>query len=283
MTLAATGALVAEATASGSGLLAFNVITLEHAEGIVAGLEAAGVAGALQVSENALRFHDGRIAPLVSACRELADAAGVPVSIHLDHVQDAALYREGVASAGRLGVTSVMVDAAHLDYAANLAVTAELTALAQAAGLWVEAELGEVGGKGGAHVAGVRTEPGEAADFVARTGVDALAVAVGSSHAMTTATAEIDLALVRRLAAAVPVPLVLHGSSGVPPHVVRAAIANGIRKVNVGTALNVEYTGAVRRRLADDQRLTDPRAYLRPARDGIASTVARLCDEVLAA
>ncbi|WNB85493.1 class II fructose-bisphosphate aldolase [Cellulomonas sp. ATA003] len=282
MTLAATGGLVERAVSARSGLLAFNVITLEHAEGIVSGLEAAGVAGTLGISENALLFHGGRLAPLLSACRELADAARVPVSIHLDHVQDPALCRDAIASAERLGVTSVMVDAAHLDDDANVARTRELTTLAQAAGLWVEAELGEVGGKGGAHAPGVRTDPDEAADFVARTGVDALAVAVGSTHAMTTTTAELDLELVARLAAAVPVPLVLHGSSGVPPQTVRAAVAAGMRKVNVGTALNVAYTAAVRERLTADPRLTDPRRYLRPARDGVADAVARLCAEVLA-
>src|SRR5581483_3151701 len=117
-------------------------------------------------------------------------------------------------------------------------------------GLWLEAELGYVGGKPdqpqSAHGAGVRTDPDEARDFVAATGVDALAVAVGSSHAMTTRTATLDAELVAALHRAVAVPLVLHGSSGVPDDSLVTAIRAGITKVNVGTALNVAMTGAVR-------------------------------------
>ncbi|HEV6954604.1 MAG TPA: class II fructose-bisphosphate aldolase [Promicromonospora sp.] len=272
MTLARTGDLV-----GGPGaVLAFNVITLEHAEGIADGLSAAGVGGILQVSENAVRFHGGRMAPLVAACREVAAAADVPVSVHLDHVQDVALARQVVAEAGRLGISSLMVDAAHLPYEENVATTAELAAAGHAQGLWVEAELGEIGGKDGAHAPGVRTDPDEAASFVAGTGVDGLAVAVGSSHAMTTATARLDHDLIARLAERLPVPLVLHGSSGVPVDGLRAAVAAGIRKINVGTALNVGYTAQVRRYLAGDEKVTDPRKYLAGARTAIRDQVADL-------
>jgi len=272
VTLARTGDLV-----GGPGaVLAFNVITLEHAEGIADGLSAAGVGGILQVSENAVRFHGGRMAPLVAACREVAAAADVPVSVHLDHVQDVALARQVVAEAGRLGISSLMVDAAHLPYEENVATTAELAAAGHAQGLWVEAELGEIGGKDGAHAPGVRTDPDEAASFVAGTGVDGLAVAVGSSHAMTTATARLDHDLIARLAERLPVPLVLHGSSGVPVDGLRAAVAAGIRKINVGTALNVGYTAQVRRYLAGDEKVTDPRKYLAGARTAIRDQVADL-------
>ncbi|GAA1626226.1 class II fructose-bisphosphate aldolase [Georgenia ruanii] len=283
MTLTTTSSLVAEAGRVGSAALAFNVITLEHAEGIVAGLERAGVGGILQVSENAVRFHGGRLGPLVLACREVAEAAGVPIAVHLDHLQDVELCLESVAAAGRLGVTSVMIDAAHLDDEANVSLTADLARRAHAHGLWVEAELGEIGGKGGAHVPGVRTDPEDAAAFVARTGVDGLAVAVGSTHAMTSATAQLDAGLIRRLTAAVPVPLVLHGSSGVPAEGLREAIAAGIRKVNVGTALNVGYTAAVRTCLAADERVTDPRRYLTQARAAVADTVAGLARTLIPA
>ena len=165
-----------------------------------------------------------------------------------------------------------MVDAAHLDYAENVAVTAEITAEAHRTSLWVEAELGEIGGKNGAHAPGVRTDPLEAAAFVAETRVDGLAVAVGSSHAMTTATADLDLDLIERLAETVPVPLVLHGSSGVPTNVLRDAVARGIRKINVGTALNIGYTDRIRASLDADAHVTDPRRYLAPARDAVTES-----------
>jgi fructose-bisphosphate aldolase class II len=244
-------------------------------------LEAAGLPGILQVSENAVNFHGGRMAPLVAGCREVAASAGVPVSVHLDHVQDLELARSVVANAWPLGVSSLMVDAAHLDYEDNVATTAELAAAGHRTSLWVEAELGAIGGKDGAHAPGVRTDPDEAASFVARTGVDGLAVAVGSSHAMTSATAELDLDLIARLAERLPVPLVLHGSSGVPVPTLRAAVAAGIRKVNVGTALNVGYTAEVRQYLAADGAVTDPRKYLAPARNAVRDVVDRLSTDLL--
>jgi fructose-bisphosphate aldolase class II len=148
----------------------------------------------------------------------------------------------------------------------------------------VEAELGYVGGKpdqpASAHAAGVRTDPDEAAAYVSATGVDGLAVAVGSSHAMTTRSARLDTGLVERLRAAVPVPLVLHGSSGVPDDELRRAVTAGIVKVNVGTALNIAMTGAVRDVLGQDAALVDPRKYLGPARDAMAATVRSVLDVV---
>jgi fructose-bisphosphate aldolase class II len=282
VTAAHTRDLVADAVANQAAVLAFNVITLEHAEGIVAGLERAGSPGLLQVSENAVRYRQGRIGPLLAACRELAEQATVPIGLHLDHLQDPDLLADGVAHARRYGVSSLMVDAAHLAYDENVATTAALAQSAHRAGLWVEAELGEVGGKDG-HAPGVRTDPDEAAAFVAATGVDGLAVAVGSVHAMTTATAHLDLDLIARLAGLVPVPLVLHGSSGVPAATLQDAVRAGIRKINIGTALNVALTAQVRKALLADDGLTDPRRYLAPARDAIADTVAATCATIHAA
>ena len=140
-------------------------------------------------------------------------------------------------------------------------------------------ELGYVGGKpdapASAHAAGVRTDPQEARAFVAETGVDALAVAVGSSHAMTSRTATLDRDLIAALRETVPVPLVLHGSSGVPDDELRAAVAAGMAKINVGTALNVAFTAAVRATLERTDS-PDPRKYLAPARDAMAGVVADL-------
>jgi fructose-bisphosphate aldolase class II len=174
-----------------------------------------------------------------------------------------------------------MYDAGALPSAENLARTASAARRAHDAGLWLEAELGFVGGKDGparsAHGQGVRTDPAEAAAFVAATGVDALAVAVGSSHAMTTRTAELDLDLVAALREALDVTLVLLVSSCVPPGTLRADVAAGITKVNHGTALNQAMTGAVRDGLRDPD-LVDPRRYLTPARDAMAAVVLELLE-----
>ncbi|MGK5740963.1 class II fructose-bisphosphate aldolase [Micromonospora sp. URMC 103] len=272
MPLVPTGQVVAAGPAC-----AFNVITLEHAEAIVAGAEAAGRAVILQISENAVRFH-GRLAPIAAATRAVAAAATVDVALHLDHVVSPELWRQ----APEHGFGSVMVDASRLPYAENVAATRAAADFAHARGLWVEAELGTVGGKDGEppvdpHAPGARTEPAEAASYVAATGVDALAVAVGSTHAMTTRSAALDHALVERLRAAVPVPLVLHGSSGVPDEELRRAVVGGIVKVNIGTALNVAFTAATRHALAARPELVDPRRYLAPARDAMSETVAHFC------
>jgi len=273
MPLVPTEELVARAAGERRCVTAFNVITLEHAEGIVAGAEAAGRPVILQISENAVRYHGGRLAPIALAASSLARSGAVDVALHLDHVTDVELLYQ----AADAGFSSVMFDAGALPYGENVAATASAARWAHEAGLWLEAELGYVGGKpdspASAHAAGVRTAPAEAADYVARTRVDALAVAVGSSHAMTERSATLDHALIERLRKAVPVPLVLHGSSGVPDEELRAAVRAGMVKINVGTALNISLTRAVRDTLERDPALTDPRTYLGPARDAVATTV----------
>lgn len=280
MTTATTADLVAASTAAGTAVLAFNVITLEHAEAIARGAEAASSGVILQVSENTVRFHGGNAAPVLAACAEVAAAASVPIALHLDHFTEPALIDAAIDMALRFAVSSIMIDAAHLDFRDNVEQTARYADAARQRGLWVEAELGEVGGKDGAHAPGVRTDPSEAADFARRTTADALAVAVGSSHAMTTRDAAIDLDLTARLAAAVPIPLVLHGGSGVSDERLRAAAHAGLRKLNVGTALNIAFTSAVRDELGMRPDAVDPRPYLAAGRDAIATTVTRLCHVV---
>ena len=158
------------------------------------------------------------------------------------------------------------------------AATAEVAAWCHQRGVWVEAELGEIGGKDGVHAAGARTRPQDAVAYVGATGVDALAVAVGSSHAMLTRDAVIDFDLIGRIRAGVPaaVPLVLHGSSGVPDAALGKAILAGMTKINIATQLNKVFTAAVRERLAADERLVDPRQYGAAGRDAVAAEVTRL-------
>jgi fructose-bisphosphate aldolase class II len=252
-------------------VLAFNVIQLEHAEAILLGAERTGRPVVLQISENAARYH-GALAPTALGMLRLAGDAKVDAAVHLDHAEDESLVAEAVA----LGFTSVMFDAATLPFAENMQRTAAVARSARDRGVWVEAELGAIGGKGGAHTPGVRTDVDEAVDFVARTGVDGLAVAVGSSHAMTSRSAALDFELLAALAGAVPVPLVLHGSSGVSDDDLVRAIGLGIRKVNISTHINGVFSRAVRAALATDPTVVDPRKYLGPARDAVADEIARL-------
>ncbi|MET8680747.1 class II fructose-bisphosphate aldolase [Streptomyces sp. NPDC004647] len=275
MALVGTGELIAQARAAGHAVAAFNMITLEHAEAIAQGAEAAGAAAVLQVSENAVKFHGGRLSAIAAAAGAVARASTASLSLHLDHVESVNL----LYAAHPEGFSSVMFGASKLSYGENVKSTAAAVRWGHERGIWVEAELGKVGGKEGespldAHTPGVRTDPAEAAAYVAETGVDALAVAVGSSHAMTERTAVLDHELIARLRAALPVPLVLHGSSGVPDEEIRRAVAAGMTKINIGTALNTACTGAVRAFLEANPTAVDPRKYLRPARDAMAETVA---------
>ncbi|MGW5174089.1 class II fructose-bisphosphate aldolase [Streptomyces sp. NPDC004082] len=277
MPLAATGDLITAAVRERTAVAAFNIITLGHVEAVIAGAESVDAPVVLQVSENAVKFRYGRVLPLARAATAAAERAAVPVALHLDHVQGDALLRQ----AADAGFSSVMYDAARLPYEENLAATRAAADWAHAQGLWIEAELGKVGGKGGepaldAHAPGARTDPAEARAFVADSGVDALAVAVGSSHAMTTRTAALDHELLKRLAAALDVPLVLHGSSGVPDDELASAVAGGIAKVNIGTALNLAMTGAIREFLTARPEAVDSRAYLGAGREAMARTVAHL-------
>ncbi|MFJ8867072.1 ketose-bisphosphate aldolase [Streptomyces sp. NPDC102473] len=273
MPLISTGEITHGARTGATGVGAFNVVQIEHAQAIVGGAETAGLPVILQISENTARYH-GALEPIGLASLAVARAAGVPVAVHLDHAESAGLVREAV----RLGFTSVMFDASALPYDDNVAATREITAYCHDHGVWVEAELGEIGGKDGAHAPGVRTDPDEARAFVEATAVDALAVAVGSSHAMLTRDAVLDLALISRLRDAVGVPLVLHGSSGVGDTGLVAAVGAGMTKVNISTHLNKLFTRTVRAHLDTHADAADPRAYLGPARDAVAAEVARLLD-----
>ncbi|MFF1459847.1 ketose-bisphosphate aldolase [Streptomyces sp. NPDC058330] len=271
MPLISTGALAHEARSAATGLGAFNVVQIEHAQAIVGGAEAAGLPVILQISENTARYH-GSLEPIGLAALALARAADVPVAVHLDHAESAGLVRQAVD----LGFTSVMFDASTLPYEENVAATRAITEYCHGHDVCVEAELGEIGGKDGAHAPGVRTDPEEARAFVDATRVDALAVAVGSSHAMLTRDAALDFTLISRLRDAVAVPLVLHGSSGVGDTGLAGAVAAGMTKVNISTHLNKLFTGAVRAHLEAHPRVADPRAYLGPARDAVAAEVTRL-------
>jgi len=270
--------IVGPASAAGRGVGAFNIIGIEHAEAVIAGAEAAGAPVVLAISQNCVAYH-GALEPIARAALAAAAAATVPVAVHLDHATEVGLVQDAVA----VGLGSVMYDASAAPYDQNVRATAAVARWCHERGVLVEAELGEIGGKDGVHAAGARTSPAEAARYTAATGVDALAVAVGSSHAMLTRDAVLDAGLIAEIHRAVPVPLVLHGSSGVPDAGLAAAVAAGMTKINVATQLNKAFTGAVRACLAADPVMVDPRLYGAAAREAVAAEVTRLLGVLRAA
>ncbi|SJN38396.1 Tagatose 1,6-bisphosphate aldolase [Microbacterium esteraromaticum] len=279
MTLVSARDLMRDSAAAGTGLGAFNVIHLETAEALVSASERAQLPVILQISQNCADYHGG-LEPIGLATLAIARRAATPVAVHLDHAERPELVDEAIA----LGFGSVMFDGGKLEYDENVKITADVAARARAVGVYIEAELGEVGGKDGAHAPGVRTDPDEARAFVTATGVDALAVAVGSSHAMLDRSASLDIELIARLRDALrgtgdqggDVPLVLHGSSGVSDAVIVQAVQAGMTKINVSTHLNGFFTRAIRETLAADEKLVDSRKYLKPAREALAEEAARM-------
>jgi len=265
------GKLVLAAKSSGTAVGAFNVILLEHAEALVAGAEHAKLPVILQISENCVSYHKA-LKPISVATIAIAESASVPVSVHLDHAESEDLVKEALD----LGYDSVMFDGSKLTYADNVAASARMASLCERYGATLEVEIGEVSGKDGVHAPGVRTNPLEAKAFAEATGADLLAVAVGSSHAMSTRDATLDFDLIAEIAKTVGVPLVLHGSSGVSDPDLQKAVKAGMSKINIATHLNKVFTHEIREALGANPKLVDPRKYIAPGRDAVAAEVARL-------
>ncbi|MBN9644925.1 ketose-bisphosphate aldolase [Corynebacterium mendelii] len=266
-----TTKIVTDAAAKGIGAAAMNVIHLETAEALVQAAERSGKPVILQMSHNCVRYHADDLDPIGKAMIALADASPATVAVHLDHCESVELAKHAID----LGFNSVMYDGSTLPTEENIANTADVVAYAHARGATVEAELGEIGGKT-AHTPGVRTNPDEARQFVADTGVDLLAVAVGSEHAMKSRTASLDIDLIKELKEAAGVPLVLHGSSGVPDEEIRRGIRAGMTKINVSTHLNGFFTRAIREYLDANPDVTDSRKYIAAGREALSAEAERL-------
>lgn len=271
MTRSSSLDIVRDAASRNVGAAAFNVIHLETAEALVAAAERAGKPLILQLSHNCVRYHNDQLEPIAKAMLALADNTDAQIAVHLDHCESVELAKAAID----LGFNSVMYDGSTLAVPENIANTREVVEYAHARGATVEAELGEIGGKG-AHTPGVRTDPEEARQFVADTGVDLLAVAVGSEHAMQSRTASLDLELIGKLKEAAGVPLVLHGSSGVPDEEIQRGIAAGMTKINVSTHLNGFFTRAIREYLAENPDVTDSRKYIKAGREALSQEAERL-------
>lgn len=263
--------IVLEAKASGTAVGAFNVILLEHAEALVAGAEKSELPVILQISENCVNYHRA-LKPISVATIAIAESASVPVSVHLDHAESEELVKEALD----LGYDSIMFDGSKLPYAENVAASLRVAELCRKYGATLEVEIGEVGGKDGVHAPGVRTRPDEALAFAQATGTDLLAVAVGSSHAMTTRDASLDFELISVIEKTAGVPLVLHGSSGVSDEDLQRAVQAGMSKINIATHLNGVFTHQIRTALDENPKLVDPRKYVGLGREAIAHEVARL-------
>ncbi|MDC5696812.1 class II fructose-bisphosphate aldolase [Intrasporangium calvum] len=225
---------IQEAYAQGWALAAFSTYGLETTMGVVRAAEAAGAPIILQAGSSTFA-HAGRAA-LAALALHAAEAASVRVGVHLDHSRDL----EEIRWCAESGYSSVMVDGSGLPFEENIALTREAVAIGAANGVWVEGELGSVPGDEDRSVVtevGQMTDPARAREFVDRTGVSALAVAVGNVHGMASEPQPLALELLTHIRDAVGVPLVLHGASGLPDDELRAVLERGVAKVNINTEL----------------------------------------------
>ena len=227
MPLVTLNEILPQARAAGRAICAFNVVNCESAKAALTAAERENRPVILQVFQRL--FGDDKARYVAALVRNLAEYTSVPVVLHLDHGQSI----EQVIQAIRYGFTSVMLDGSKLPFAENVAVTREAAHLAHTAGLTIEAEIGHIPTTATAELP--LSTPEEAAEFVAATGVDALAVAVGTAHGFYKQTPVIHTDLARRIAAAVSIPLVLHGGSDTPDDKVREVVSCGFAKLNIAT------------------------------------------------
>jgi fructose-bisphosphate aldolase class II len=253
----------------GYAIAAFNANTMEQMQAIVLGAQAENAPVIIQISHRALQYAGSGseilgLQYMAALGKTAAASVDVPVSLHLDHANE-----NEVLQAIALGFTSVMFDGDYLPFAENVATTRRLCEIAHAVGVCMEAEIGEVPKPDGAAFdpADIAlTTPEEAETFVSATGVDLLAIALGSVHGLKDKSVSLDLERLRAIRERVETPLVLHGSSGVNNSDIAAGIKLGLAKVNIATQLSKAFTGAVRQALAADTELVDPRKYLGPGR-----------------
>jgi len=249
----------------------FNLNNLEFAQAITQAATELSSPFIFGVSEGALKYMG--IEWTVAICEAAAKKSGLPIALHLDHGSTYEVAMKCI----RAGFSSVMFDGSHYSYAENVRLTKEVVKAAHAMGVSVEGELGTIGGveddisvdAKNANLA----KPDEAIRFYEETGVDCVAIAVGTAHGMYAGDPDIKFDIIRQVADAIPVPVVLHGGSGVPDEMIRKAVAAGVGKINVNTENQVACTQAIREVLNKDAKVYDPRKYLIPARQAMTEVV----------
>lgn len=248
---------------------AFNVENMEMVMAVIAAAEELHAPVMLQTTPSTVSY--AGLDLYLANCRAVAEKASVPVAMHLDHGNSFELAMQAL----RTGYTSIMIDGSHQVFEENIVLTRRVVEACAPSGIPVEAELGKVGGKeddldGGN---GGYTVPEEAREFAERTGVDSLAVAIGTAHGVYKGEPKLDLDRLSEIRGLVSIPLVLHGASGLSEEAVRESIRRGICKVNFATELRIAYTQGVREVLEADPSVFDPKKYGRAAMKRVTEIV----------
>lgn len=264
MPLVTVAELLKNAEAGGYAVGAFNCNNMEIVQAIVAAAEAENAPVIIQASQGAIKY--AGLDFIVGLTKTAAEKSPVPIALHLDH----GTSFEQCMQCIRSGFTSVMIDGSKHQLADNIALTNRVIAVARAVGVSVEAELGKIGGTEDDITVSERdaffTDPAEVKEFVHKTGIDALAVAIGTAHGRYKGVPQLDYERLKKIRELVQIPIVLHGSSGVPDEAVKKAITLGVRKVNIDTNIREAFVEAARKVMQEKPSEIDPRNLLGPAR-----------------
>ncbi len=270
MALVSSREMLLKAQKEGYALGAFNIENMEMAQAVIEAAEQMRSPVMIQTTPGTLKYAPPAV--YAAMVRVMAEKASVPVCMHLDHGDSIENIRACMAA----GYTSLMIDGSKLSFEENITLSRQVVDMA--GDLPIEAELGTVGGKEDDHSAEAQyTDPAAAAEFVARTGIASLAVAIGTAHGIYKGEPKLDIARLSEIRKAVDIPLVLHGTSGVPEDAVRACVREGICKVNYATDLRIAYTHGVRALLAEKPDAYDPKAY---GKAGRASVLKVVCERI---
>ena len=277
MPLVTTKQMLRDAQDGGYAVGAFNVENMEMVQAVAAAAEEQHSPAIMQTTPSTVKYADLKF--FYENARTAAENASVPIAIHLDHGNSFDLAMRAL----RDGYTSIMIDGSHDSFEDNIEVSRSVVNACHPSGVPVEAELGKVGGKeddlDGGEGAGL-TVPSEAKEFVDRTGIDSLAVAIGTAHGIYKGEPHVDVERLKEIREVVDIPLVLHGTSGVPDDTVRKCVAAGICKVNYATDLRIAFSNGVKKVLAEDPDIFDPKKYGKAGRDEVQKYVEQKMDVV---
>jgi len=263
--------LLLKAQKEGYAVPAFNIHNLETIQAVVETASELRSPVILAATPGTFKYA-GR--DYIQAIAETAAKKySIPIALHLDHHENIEDIKESI----ELDTKSVMIDGSHLPFEENIQVVKQVVELAHSKGATVEAELGRLGGQEDDLVVddddSYYTDPQAAKEFVERTGVDSLAVAIGTAHGLYKSAPKLDFKRLREIREVVSVPLVLHGASGIPFEDVRKCIELGCCKVNIATELKIPFSNALRQYLIDHPDANDPRKYMEPAKQAMKQVV----------
>ena len=270
MALVTTRELFADAQKNSYAIGAFNVENMEMVQAVAAAAEELKAPVIMQTTPSTVKYADLRY--FYANVKAAAEMASVPIVVHLDHGNSFDLAMRAL----RVGYTSIMIDGSHESFADNVAVSKAVADACHPSGVPVEAELGKVGGKEDDLEAGDEnpyTDPQQAKEFVERTGVDSLAVAIGTAHGVYKGIPKVDVDRLSAIREVVSIPLVLHGTSGVPDDIVRECVRRGICMVNYATDLRIAFSKGVKAYMQADPDVFDPKKYNARGREEVKQYV----------